>query len=89
MSMPGTILSQTPSIRVASNMSCESAIAVDIAITSRLNSDSCIPSRPWVIPSHIAGTPPANCAMPPERITAFLSWAGNDSNGWCADSMSL
>ena len=87
--MPGTILSQTPSISVASNMSCDSAIAVDIAITSRLNSESCMPSRPWVIPSHMAGTPPANCAMPPERITAFFSWAGNDSNGWCAESMSL
>jgi hypothetical protein len=73
----------------ASNMSCESAIAVDIAITSRLNSESCMPSRPWVMPSHIAGTPPANWAMPPERITAFLSCAGNDSNGWCAESMSL
>ena len=43
ISMPGTILSQTPSISVASNMSCDSAIAVDIAITSRLNSDSCMP----------------------------------------------
>jgi len=30
------ILSQTPSISAPSNMSCESAIAVAIAITSRL-----------------------------------------------------
>ena len=89
ISMPGTILSHTPSIRVASNMSWERAIAVDIAITSRLNSESCMPSRPWVMPSHIAGTPPANCAMPPDRITAFFSWAGKDSNGWWAESMSL
>ena len=36
ISRPGTILSQTPSISAPSNMSCESAIAVDIAITSRL-----------------------------------------------------
>lgn len=36
MSSPGTILSQTPSSRDASNMSCDSAIAVAIAITSRL-----------------------------------------------------
>ncbi len=89
MSMPGTILSQTPSIRLASNMSCESASAVDIAITSRLNSESCMPSRPWVMPSHIAGTPPANWAMPPERRTAFFIWAGKDSKGWWAESMSL
>ncbi len=36
MSRPGTILSQTPSIRAPSNMSWESAIAVDMAMTSRL-----------------------------------------------------
>ena len=36
ISRPGTILSQTPSMSAPSNMSCESAIAVDIAITSRL-----------------------------------------------------
>jgi hypothetical protein len=36
ISSPGTILSQTPSISAPSNMSCERAIAVDIAITSRL-----------------------------------------------------
>ena len=76
ISRPGTILSQTPSISAPSNMSCDSAIAVDIAITSRLNSESCMPSRPWVMPSHIAGTPPANWAMPPARITAFLSTGG-------------
>ena len=33
---PGTILSQTPSISAASNMSCDSAIALAMAITSRL-----------------------------------------------------
>ena len=36
MSSPGTILSHTPSISAPSNMSWESAIAVDIAMTSRL-----------------------------------------------------
>ena len=76
MSMPGTILSQTPSSIAPSNMSWESAIAVDIAITSRENSESCIPSRPWVIPSHIAGTPPANWAIPPARITCCFSTGG-------------
>ena len=89
MSIPGTILSHTPSISVASNMSCDSAMAVDIAITSRLNSESCMPSRPWVIPSHIAGTPPANWAIPPASSTACLSWAGKASNGLWAESMSL
>jgi hypothetical protein len=39
--------------------------AVAIAITSRENSDSSMPARPWVTPSHIAGTPPATCALPP------------------------
>ena len=82
-------MSQTPSISAASNMSWESATAVAIAITSRLNSDSCMPSRPWVTPSHMAGTPPANWAIPPARTTAFFSWAGKLSNGWCAESMSL
>jgi hypothetical protein len=36
ISRPGTILSQTPSISAPSNMSWERAMAVDIAITSRL-----------------------------------------------------
>ena len=35
-----------------------------------------MPARPWVIPSHMAGTPPATCAMPPARITARLSTGG-------------
>ena len=62
---PGTILSQTPSISAPSNMSWDSATAVDIAMTSRLNSDSSMPALPWVTPSHMAGTPPANWATPP------------------------
>jgi hypothetical protein len=52
-----------PRHTTASNMSCESAIAVACAITSRENSDSSMPARPWVTPSHIAGTPPATCAV--------------------------
>ena len=36
ISRPGTILSQTPSISALSNMSCDSAMPVAIAITSRL-----------------------------------------------------
>ena len=89
ISRPGTILSQTPSSSDASNMSCDSAIAVDIAMTSRLNSDSSMPARPWVMPSHIAGTPPANWATPPAERTDFFSQAGYSCIGWCAESMSL
>ena len=73
---PGTILSQTPSSSAASNMSWASATAVASATTSRLNSESSIPGRPWVTPSHIAGTPPANWATPPARRISFLSSAG-------------
>ena len=69
-------MSHTPSISAPSNMSCESATAVDIATTSRLNSDSSMPARPCVMPSHIAGTPPANWATPPACTTAFLRIAG-------------
>ncbi len=36
ISSPGTILSHTPSSSEPSNMSCDSAIAVAIAMTSRL-----------------------------------------------------
>ena len=53
-------------------MSWLRAIAVDIATTSRLKSDSSMPARPWVMPSHIAGTPPAIWATPPACSTAFL-----------------
>lgn len=56
---PGTILSHTPSSSAPSNMSCVSAIAVPMAITSRLNRLSSMPGVPWVTPSHMAGTPPA------------------------------
>ena len=40
-------------------MLCDRPMAADIAITSRLRSESSIPSCPCVTPSHIAGTPPA------------------------------
>ncbi len=40
-------------------------MAVDMAITSRLASDSSMPGSPWVTPSHMAGTPPATCAAAP------------------------
>src|SRR5262249_54158302 len=63
--------------------------AVDSAITSRLNRDSSIPVRPWVTPSHIAGTPPANWATPPASRTAALIQSGYSASGWCADSRSL
>ena len=65
ISRPGTILSHTPRYSAASNMSWLSEIAVACAITSRENSDSSMPGRPWVTPSHIAGTPPATCAVAP------------------------
>ena len=70
-------------------MSCESATAVDIAIRSRLKSDSSMPARPWVMPSHMAGTPPANCARPPARTIDFFSTSGTSRKGWWAESMSL
>ncbi len=64
---PGTILSQTPRYSAPSNIWCDSATAVASAITSRENSDRSMPSWPWVTPSHIAGVPPANWAVPPAR----------------------
>ena len=60
-----------------------------MAITSRENSDSSMPGRPWVTPSHMAGTPPANCAAPPTSRAACLMIAGKRSSGWWAESMSL
>jgi hypothetical protein len=53
---PGTILSQMPNNMAPSKASCDSATTVASAITSRLNSDSSMPSRPCVTPSHMAGT---------------------------------
>ncbi len=74
MNRPGTILSQMPSSSAASNMLCDSATAVLMAMTSRLNSDSSMESVPCVTPSHMAGTPPANCAMAPaSRAAARIS----------------
>ena len=42
----------------------------DMAIRSRLNSDSSMPGRPWVTPSHMAGVPPATWAVAPTSRTA-------------------
>ena len=89
MSSPGTILSHTPSARTASNMLCDRATAVLIAITSRLNSESSMPGWPWVMPSHIAGTPPANWATAPTSRAASLISFGKRSSGWWAESRSL
>jgi hypothetical protein len=57
-------------------MSCESAIAVPMAITSRLNRLSSMPGVPWVTPSHMAGTPPATCAVAPSLRASSLMKAG-------------
>ena len=67
ISMPGTILSQMPRYKAPSYISCERETAVAMAIRSRENSDSSMPGRPWVTPSHIAGTPPATWAVAPRR----------------------
>ncbi|VCU72480.1 hypothetical protein PIGHUM_04579 [Pigmentiphaga humi] len=76
MTRPGTILSHTPRYSAASNIWCDSATAVAIAITSRENSESSMPACPWVTPSHMAGTPPANCAVAPASSAASLIQAG-------------
>ena len=57
-------------------MLCDSATAVAIAITSRENSDSSMPGWPCVTPSHIAGTPPATCAVAPASRAASLMMLG-------------
>ena len=50
----------------------------DVAITSRENSDTSIPARPWVTPPHIAGTPPATCA---QSLAAFGDTGGDAFDG--------
>ena len=63
-----------PRYKAPSNMSCDSETAVAMAMRSRENSDISMPARPWVTPSHIAGTPPAICAvMPASRATLRIS----------------
>ncbi len=81
MNRPGTILSQMPRHKAASNMPWVSATAVESAITSRLNSDSSMPGWPWVTPSHIAGVPPANCATAPTSSAACLISGGYSPYG--------
>jgi hypothetical protein len=54
------------------------------------NSDSSIPGWPWVTPSHMAGTPPATCAVAPSAAARRRgSGRGRSRNGWWAESMSL
>ena len=50
----GNNLVANAKINAASNVLCDKAIAVDIAITSRENKDNSIPGWPCVTPSHIA-----------------------------------
>ncbi|KAG1526826.1 hypothetical protein G6F50_018358 [Rhizopus delemar] len=76
ISRPGTILSHTPRWTVVSNMSWLRPMAVAWAITSRENSDSSMPPRPWVTPSHIAGTAPATCAVAPSSRAIFRICSG-------------
>jgi hypothetical protein len=65
-----------PSNAAPSNMPWLSPIMVESAITSRLNSDSSMPACPCVTPSHMAGVPPATCAvMPASRAQSFI-WSG-------------
>ncbi len=78
-----------PSSSAASKTSCESATAVPMAMVSREKRLSSMPARPWVTPSHIAGTPPATWAVAPSRCASARISAGKRSYGWCADSMSL
>ena len=52
------------------------AMPAAMAMTSRENSDSSIPAWPWVTPSHIAGTPPATCAVPPMARAAWRISSG-------------
>lgn len=56
---PGTILSHTPKYIEVSKVLWERAIDAANAITSRENRESSMPGCPCVIPSHMAGTPPA------------------------------
>jgi len=70
MSSPGTILSQTPRQMAASKTPWESATAVLMAMTSREKSESSMPGWPWVMPSHMAGTPPATWAVAPAARAA-------------------
>jgi hypothetical protein len=76
MNRPGTILSQMPNNKAESKASWLSATAVASAITSRLNNDSSMPARPCVTPSHMAGTPPATCAVAPARRAAARITSG-------------
>ena len=89
MRRPGTILSQMPSISAPSNTSWLRDTAVAIAMTSRENRLSSMPAVPWVTPSHMAGTPPATCAVAPRLRASSLITSGYPANGACADSMSL
>ena len=77
MNRPGTILSQMPNNNAPNRrLRGESATAVASAITSRLNSDSSMPARPCVTPSHMAGTPPATCAVAPATRAAARITSG-------------
>ena len=76
ISRPGTILSHTPSNKAPSKTSWDKATAVDMAMVSRENRLSSMPGWPCVMPSHMAGTPPATCAMAPRCRASSRMHAG-------------
>jgi hypothetical protein len=73
ISSPGTILSHMPSMATLSYIAWLRPTAAESAMTSRLNSDSSMPSVPCVTPSHIAGVLPATCTVAPtSRAQTFI-----------------
>ena len=61
-----------------------------MAITSRENSDSSMPARPWVTPSHMAGHAAGELGGGADLAHGLLEQRRDSaSNGWWADSMSL
>jgi hypothetical protein len=72
ISRPGTILSHTPSSSTRRRTcSCDSDDRGGHRDHVAREQRQLHAGRPWVTPSHIAGTPPATCALPPALRAAM------------------
>jgi len=61
---------------LGSKVSIASTSHLYVLMTSRLKRDRSMPGCPWVTPSHMAGTPPATCAVAPTSRAKILICSG-------------
>ena len=82
MSMPGTILSQVPSITMPSKRWASVMTSMESAMISRDGSEYCMPSWPMAMPSQMPMTPNSNGTPPASRMPCRIFSASSRRCLW-------